>query len=124
MNMLPNKIKDTVVIMIAILLVLFFVAWFSTSTQAQSFQSTGCADVKAGSAKLKNNYGEIPVFRGVSAKGYLVVIFLNAETGTWTVGKIAPQNRTIMCPIDAGGDGSVRIGPSIEKDKKRVEQKW
>ena len=122
MNMLPDKIKDTVVIMIAILVVLFFVAWFSAPVQAQL--ASGCADVKAGSAKLKNNYGEIPVFRGVSAKGYLVVIFLNAETGTWTVGKIAPQNRTIMCPIDAGGDGSVRIGPSIEKDKKRVEQKW
>ena len=29
----------------------------------------------------------------------------------------------IMCPIDAGGDGSVRIGPSIQKDKK-AEQKW
>ena len=122
MNMLPDKIKDTVVIMIAVLVVLFFVAWFSAPVQAQL--ASGCADVKAGSAKLKNNYGEIPVFRGVSAKGYLVVIFLNAETGTWTVGKIAPQNRTIMCPIDAGGDGSVRIGPSIEKDKKRVEQKW
>ena len=122
MNMFSNKIKDTVVIMIAILVVLFFVAWFSAPVQAQL--ASGCADVKAGSAKLKNNYGEIPVFRGVSAKGYLVVIFLNAETGTWTVGKIAPQNRTIMCPIDAGGDGSVRIGPSIEKDKKRVEQKW
>ena len=122
MNMLPNKIKDTVVIMIAILLVLFFVAWFSAPVQAQL--ASGCADIKAGSAKLKNNYGETPVFRGVSAKGYLVVIFLNAETGTWTVGKIVPQNRTIMCPIDAGGDGSVRIGPSIEKDKKRVEQKW
>ena len=122
MNMLPDKIKDTVVIMIAVLVVLFFVAWFSAPVQAQ--QVTGCADVKAGSAKLKNNYGETPVFRGVSAKGYLVVIFLNAETGTWTVGKIVPQNRTIMCPIDAGGDGSVRIGPSIQKDKKRVEQKW
>lgn len=122
MNMLPDKIKDTVVIMIAVLVVLFFVAWFSAPVQAQ--QVTGCADVKAGSAKLKNNYGETPVFRGVSAKGYLVVIFLNAETGTWTVGKIVPQNRTIMCPIDAGGDGSIRIGPSIQKDKKRVEQKW
>ena len=122
MNMLPDKIKDTVVIMIAVLVVLFFVAWFSAPVQAQL--ASGCADIKAGSAKLKNNYGETPVFRGVSAKGYLVVIFLNAETGTWTVGKIVPQNRTIMCPIDAGGDGSVRIGPSIEKDKKRVEQKW
>lgn len=122
--MLPNKIKDTVVIMIAILLVLFFVAWFSAPTQAQSFQSTGCADIKAGSAKLKKNYGETPVFRGVSAKGYLVILFLNAETGTWTAGSILPQNRKIMCPIDAGGDGSLRTGPSIEKDKKRVEQKW
>jgi hypothetical protein len=121
MNMLPNKIKDTVVIMIAILLVLFFVAWFSAPTQAQ--QVTGCADVKAGSAKLKKNYGETPVFRGVSAKGYLIVLFLNSQSGTWTVSRITPQNRTIMCPLDAGGDGSVRIGPDIKNDKE-AEQKW
>ena len=53
----------------------------------------------------------------------MVIVFLNADTGTWTAGRITPQNRTIMCPIDAGGDGSVRIGPSIQKDKK-AEQKW
>ena len=120
--MLPSRNRDIVLITAMVLLVFALIAWFSAPAQAQF--ASGCADVKAGSAKLKQSYGETPVFRGVSKSGYMVIIFLNADTGTWTAGRITPQNRKIMCPIDAGEGGSVRIGPSIQKDKKRVEQKW
>ena len=119
--MLPSRNRDIVLITVMVLVVFAFIAWFSAPTQAQ--QVTGCADVKTGSAQLKKNYGETPVFRGVSAKGYLIVLFLNSQSGTWTVSRIMPQNRTIMCPLDAGGDGSVRIGPDIKNDKE-AEQKW
>tara|TARA_R110002020_G_scaffold39652_2_gene117580 strand:- start:7514 stop:7864 length:351 start_codon:yes stop_codon:yes gene_type:complete len=116
--MLPDKVKDIIIIAAAILAVFIFVLWCASPAQAQ-----GCSSVEEGSAKLKKNYGETPVFRGVSASGYMIVIFLNPETGSWTVGRIMPQNRKVMCPLDAGGDGSLRIDSIMQEDKK-VEQKW
>ena len=127
--MLSSKTVDTVIVATAILLracavilvVLFLVAWFAAPVKAQPV--VGCVDIRAGADKLKQDYGETPVFRGVSIKGYLIVLFLNAETGTWSAGKIDPQDRKIMCPIDAGGDGAVHISPSVKKGRKKAEQK-
>ena len=74
--MLPNKVRDTVIIGVTILLVFAFILWF-----------------------------------------------VSPESGTWTVGRIMPQNSTVMCPLDAGGDGSIRVDMNMKEDKK-VEQKW
>ena len=116
--MLPNKIRDTAIIGVTILLVFAFILWFVSPAQAQM-----CSNFKEGAAKLKKDYGESPLFRGVSANGYMIIVFLNPESGTWTVGRIMPQNSTVMCPLDAGGDGSIRVDMNMKEDKK-VEQKW
>jgi hypothetical protein len=121
MSMLSSKTVDTVIVATAILVVLFLVAWCAAPVKAQPVE--GCADIRAGADKLKQDYGETLAFRGVSIKGYLIVLFLNAETGTWSAGKIDPQDRKIMCLIDAGGDGAVHISPSVEKGGKKAEQK-
>tara|TARA_R110000824_G_C15178374_1_gene673540 strand:- start:1025 stop:1378 length:354 start_codon:yes stop_codon:yes gene_type:complete len=116
--MLPNKVKDIIIIAAAILAVFIFVLWCASPAQAQ-----GCSSVKEGSVKLEKNYGETPVFRGVSASGYMIVIFLNSDSGTWTAARIMPQNRMVMCPLDAGADGSIREDLEM-KEEEKVEQKW
>ena len=67
--MLPNKVRDTVIIGVTILLVFAFILWFVSPAQAQM-----CSNFKEGAAKLKKDYGESPLFRGVSANGYMIVI--------------------------------------------------
>ena len=78
--MLPNKVRDTVIIGVTILLVFAFILWFVSPAQAQM-----CSNFKEGAAKLKKDYGE--------------------------------------SPLDAGGDGSIRVDMNMKEDKK-VEQKW
>ena len=51
---------------------------------------------------LQNDYGERPVGSRVADNGMYLVIWRNAETGTWTLVSILPVNTTIACMISAG----------------------
>jgi hypothetical protein len=87
------------------LAIVFFVVVLVMAASTAVASPSLCVPFVAGAKKLKKTYQEVPFFRGVSQKGYLVVIFLNEDTGSWTVGRMMPQNPSIMCPLDAGTDG-------------------
>ena len=87
----------------------------STATATQSM----CTLFTEGAAKLKKEYGETPIFRGVSQAGHLIVLFYNSETASWTVGRLVPQNPNIMCPLDAGIDGYIHSDTDDSKESMK-----
>jgi hypothetical protein len=106
-----------------IAIVLFVVVLVMAASTAIASQ-TLCAPFVKGAEMLKKNYQEVPFFRGVSKKGYLVVIFLNEDTGSWTVGRMMPQNPSIMCPLDAGTDGYLHDVDNEKKDSTNEANKF
>lgn len=68
-------------------------------------------DFVAAIASLERSHNEVPVWRGRSSKGTMIVLFEAAETRTWTVLIVMPNGRA--CPADAGG-----LAERLEKEKK------
>jgi|TARA_R110000744_G_scaffold159154_1_gene275231 hypothetical protein len=84
-----------------LVLLLSLLAVFPSQAQAP------CRAVKDGINSLRLEYGETAVFRGVSSIGHMIILFLNKETGTWTVGKVALDNSNKLCAVDAGNSGQL-----------------
>lgn len=74
-------------------------------------QQVPCMDFVAAIASLERSHNEVPVWRGRSSKGTMIVLFEAAETRTWTVLIVMPNGRA--CPADAGG-----LAERLEKEKK------
>lgn len=71
--------------------------FFASSATAQN----SCADLGATAQQLKLNYGELPTWRGLSGRGYMIVLFESADSKTWTIVMVRPDG--LACPLDAGG---------------------
>lgn len=66
-------------------------------------------------AALKDKHGEVPVARGISDSGSLMIIFLNEKTGSWTLSFIPPAALDISC---VGATGSAFEIVKKEEGKK------
>lgn len=71
----------------------------------QPITPMGCGSAEQVINGLKTDFGEVPTFGGVDAKGVRVILFLNAETGTWTL-VISPAS-AIVCGVTEGERGSL-----------------
>lgn len=83
--------------------------WSSEAVAAVCMRS----DVMFDTLRMKHK--EVPMYWGATSSGWLIVIFINVETGTWTIVRNFP--RKLSCIVDAG-DGWT--GPLVTEDKDRV----
>ena len=79
-------------------------------------QRQGCMAIDVATKQLKDNHGETAAFLGVSRSEHLIMVFLNAESGTWTVGKVMTQKRGSICILDAGTSGYIQTVEEAEGD--------
>jgi hypothetical protein len=61
---------------------------------------TPCMDLGAAAERLERAHGEVPTWRGVSVRGYTIVLFESPEKGTWTI--VMVRGDGLACPLDAG----------------------
>jgi hypothetical protein len=54
---------------------------------------------------IKGKFNEQLVFRGISKRGHITLIYLNDKTGSWTATIIRPTDPTAMCGVDVGTTG-------------------
>jgi hypothetical protein len=71
-------------------------AFFAPASMAQ----TPCMDLGQAAERLERAHGEVPTWRGVSVRGYAIVLFESAEKGTWTI--VMVRGDGLACPLDAG----------------------
>ena len=54
---------------------------------------------------IKGKFNEQLVFRGISKRGHITLVYLNDKTGSWTATIIRPTDPTAMCGVDVGTTG-------------------
>ncbi len=74
-------------------------AFFAPASMAQ----TPCMDLAQAAERLERSHGEVPTWRGMSARGYMIVLFESAEKGTWTI--VMVRRDGLACALDAGAGG-------------------
>lgn len=62
-----------------------------------------CASVEE---QMARDYGEHPVWMGLSRSGYALVLLESPETGTWTLVAITPDG---VCHAVDAGDGATKL---------------
>ena len=97
--------------LVVVLMVLTFVA------NAQ--QGLPCAPMKETMRKLLHEHKELLIFRGISKRGHITLVYLNSNTGTWTATIIRPTDPTSMCGVDVGTTGEAVEDKSSIKDKEK-----
>ncbi len=71
-----------------------------------------CAPRQDVAEQLSEKYGEVPVFRGISKSKGMIEVFLNVESGTFTVMVTRPSQGKLACVINVGTDGMI-LKPQI-----------
>lgn len=74
-------------------------------------QQPTCAPFQEAQEHLAREYGEQVMFVGLGQSGALMVVFLNAETGTWTAAVIGPDQMACMI---ADGEAGQYLPPHAE----------
>ena len=54
---------------------------------------------------IKGKFNEQLIFRGISKRGHITLVYLNDKTGSWTATIIRPTDPTAMCGVDVGTTG-------------------
>lgn len=83
----------------------FAVLCLASGAYAQQPTPMGCGPTEQVATGLKKDYGETPIFGGVDTKGVRVVLFFNADTGSWTL-TISPQPG-VICGVTEGERGAL-----------------
>lgn len=73
-----------------------------TMTSAQS-----CASVEIVTTELELEYGETVVAAGFDQQGFRIEIWLNEETGTWSMVGYPGSNPDVACVIVHGGEMAI-----------------
>lgn len=76
--------------------------WAAFFAPGAAIAQTPCMDLAAAAERLERSHGEVPTWRGMSARGYMIVLFESAERGTWTI--VMVRRDGLACPLDAGAD--------------------
>lgn len=72
-------------------------AFFVSPAQAQALE---CASVADAYAILTDMYGESRIGAGLSGNGYILEMWANSETGSWTA--LAINSAGMACIVDQG----------------------
>jgi|TARA_R110000824_G_scaffold79012_3_gene199229 hypothetical protein len=96
-----------------LLLISFSIILFSGSLISETFAQTRLAAKDcvpmAKKDKLLNalsaKYNEKQIFVAVSDKGHMITVYVNVETGTWTILGVSPTN--YLCILDTGSGAIV-----------------
>ena len=106
-----------------VVFIVYLLAANINKTEAQMPGQMICVPMPIAIQKMKELHGEVPIFRGVSKGGYIIILFLNHETGTWTATQIAPPQPNVICAIDAGESGETHLNllkKEIPNDKSKI----
>ncbi len=77
-------------------------AFFLSTTAAEALQ---CGPRDAIESWLTTSHGEQQAFTAVNQKGDQLVVYLNPESGSWSV-LLRPRNSPhLLCPLDSGQQG-------------------
>ena len=99
-----------------------FIVYLLCTTKTEA-QTPICVPMSVAIQKMEKLHGEVPIFRGVSKGGYIIILFLNHETGTWTATQISPPRPNFMCAIDAGESGETHLNllkKETPNDKSKI----
>ena len=70
-----------------------------------AFAEEKCGQYPEMAAELVNKYGEALRFVGLDSNGLVTVLFLNAETSSWTALIVDPTGKA--CMVSAGVNGEL-----------------
>jgi len=70
-----------------------------------------CLPIEEGKKYLFDSHGETLKFSGISHNNYVIMLFINEKTGTFSVGFILPEDRKNICPVDAGHGVTFKLKP-------------
>lgn len=89
---------------------------FLLTALAATAQTNGnCNTYENAQIFLSERYGEVQVWEGlVSSQQFIVQLWMNDTTGTWTALSVSPQG---MACIVADGQGYTFVDPPIEGDE-------
>lgn len=84
-----------------------------TSAQAAGdddrlFWTENCSPLAGAAEALEKLYGERPREHGITAWGNVGMLFVNPETGSWTMAIVSPQG--LACRV-TGGEGWESVPP-------------
>ena len=99
---------------LAFLLALFLNVSISKANIAPKMN---CNNVNLAIEFLTKKFKEQMIFRGISAKGHVTMIYLNVDTGTWTATIIQPTDTSVMCSVDLGTNGQKRLAGDSAANK-------
>jgi len=106
-----------------LLLISFSIVFFSGTLISETFAQTRipaktCIPISQKDEilqKLETEYKEKQVLTGVSDRGHLINVYINLDTGTWTVLGFTPTN--FLCILDTGS-GAVSIPENMVSGTK------
>lgn len=74
-----------------------------------AYAEESCGPYPTMAAELVNKYGEAIRFVGLDSNGLVTVLFLNAETSSWTALIVDPSGKA--CMVSAGVNGEFMAPP-------------
>ncbi|MEQ8652392.1 MAG: hypothetical protein RIC87_08010 [Kiloniellales bacterium] len=74
-----------------------------------SAQAVQCGPKEGLERFLKERHGETLAFTGIASNGGQLRLYLNPESGSWTVALRPPQSPQSLCPLSEGHGGAVQI---------------
>ncbi len=106
----PNSRPDYGAIALVVAAIAFIILLMATTgSRAQAPQirpqPPHCAPVQDALANLKKDYGEVVVWTGKAPPNTLVLMTLNATSGSWTVVYVSPDGKA--CAKGAGRQGQM-----------------
>jgi hypothetical protein len=84
------------------LLTVSILALLLTISPAESQQQRSCQKIGDIEKHLQSQFGERPVFTGVSVAGFIQILFYNPKTFSYSVGVVYPDNPDMICYVDSG----------------------
>ena len=76
-----------------------------SASYSQVPERAGCKSLEDAKKYIQDKHAEQIIFRGISARGHITFIFLNATSGTWTAAIVRPENSQLLCWVDSGFTG-------------------
>lgn len=92
--------------------VIFGCIAFALPAVAQAQQQ--CMDFAAAQQAFQEKYGEQIAVTMTDAEGRFVFIFVNPDTGTWSIG-LSPPAPALYCPISSGEDFTIHAPKPNER---------
>ena len=90
-----------------LLFVAIALVFTGVNAETKQAQELGCRSIEDFKRVIVDGHKEKFIFRGISARGHVTFIHLNADTQTWTAAIVKPNDTQSMCLVDAGFTGEL-----------------